>query len=398
LAHWIANRKSEIEKRKLKILIVLTYYRPHISGLTIYVERLAQALAERGHRVTVLTSHYRKDLALRENIDGVHVIRHPVAFRFSKGSIMPGFLSHAGKLIREHDVVSIHLPQAEGGPLAFIGRALARKPVVLTYHCDLQLPPGILNRVIDRAVFASNYVAGRFAHRIVAYTQDYANNSPLLAQFKNKITVIYPPVTMAAPDADAVAALKAKYRATGHAVVGFAARFAEEKGVKYLIDSIPFVREKIPNVKYLFAGEYQNVIGENVWERLQPLIQQHRPHLAFLGPVPNKEMGNFFGACDVLTVPSINSTESFGLVQVEAFLSGCPVVASNLPGVREPVRVTGMGEIVPIKDARALTDGIVRVLQNRSQYLRPRAEIEAMFSIEQTVHAYEKLFTELQKS
>ena len=46
----------------MKILIVLTYYRPHISGLTIYVERLARTLAQRGHHVTVLTSHYEKGL------------------------------------------------------------------------------------------------------------------------------------------------------------------------------------------------------------------------------------------------------------------------------------------------------------------------------------------------
>ena len=379
----------------MKILIVLTYYRPHISGLSIYVERLAQTLAARGHRVTVLTSHYLKDLPYREEIEGVTVIRQPVAFRFSKGSIMPGFLSRAWALMRAHDVVSVHLPQAEGGPLALIGRRFARKPVVLTYHCDLQLPPGILNRAIDRAVFASNWVAGRFADRVVAYTDDYARNSPLLSKFKNKIVVIYPPVIMPVPDPNAVAALKQKYRVDGHTVVGFAARFAEEKGVNYLINSLPFVREKIPNVKYLFAGEYQNVIGENVWTRSQPLIEQYRDYLEFLGPVPNKEMGNFFGACDVLTVPSINSTESFGLVQIEAMLSGCPVVASNLPGVREPARVTQMGEIVPIKDARALADGIVRVLQNRAAYIRPRSEIEKMFSLESTVTAYESLFESL---
>jgi glycosyltransferase involved in cell wall biosynthesis len=379
----------------MKILIALTYYRPHISGLTIYVERLAQTLAARGHRVTVLTSHYLKDLPYREEIEGVTVVRHPVAFRFSKGSIMPGLLSRAWALMRAHDVVSVHLPQAEGGPLAVIGRWLARKPVVLTYHCDLQLPPGILNRAIDRAVFASNWLAGRFADRIVAYTDDYARNSPLLSRFQNKIDVIYPPVIMPAPDPNAVAALKQKYRANEHVVVGFAARFAEEKGVDCLIESIPFVREKIPNAKYLFAGEYQNVIGENVWVRLQPLIEKCRDDLEFLGPVPNKEMGNFFGACDVLTVPSINSTESFGLVQIEAMLSGCPVVASNLPGVREPVRVTKMGEIVPIKDARALAHGIVRVLQNRAAYIRPRAEIEAMFSLERTVQSYEALFEAL---
>ncbi len=382
----------------MKILIVLTYYRPHISGLTIYVERLAAALTAQGHHVTVLTSHYRNDLPRREVIEGVTVIRHPVLLRFSKGSIMPGFLSRAWALMRAQDVVSVHLPQAEAGPLAFIGRVLARKPVVLTYHCDLQLPPGLINRVVDRAVFASNWISAQFANRIVAYTNDYANNSPLLSQFKNKITVIYPPVVMSAPEPDAVAALKRKHQAEDRAVVGFAARFAEEKGVNYLLDSIPFVREKIPQVKYLLAGEYQNVIGENVWQRLQPQIQQYRDYLEFLGPVPNREMGNFFGACDVLTVPSINSTESFGLVQIEAMLSGCPVVATNLPGVREPVRVTGMGEIVPLKDARRLADGIVHVLQNRAQYIRPRAEIEKMFALEHTVAEYEKLFHRLQSA
>ncbi len=378
----------------MKILIALTYYRPHISGLTIYVERLARALAGRGHRVTVLTAHYQKGLAYHEVKDGVEVIRHPVAVRLGKGCIMPGFLGHALKLMREHDLVNIHLPQAEGGPLALIAR-LARKPVVLTYHSDLQLPPGGLNRVIDRLVLASNLTAGLFAQRISAYTHDFAQHSPFLTRFKNKIVVIPPPIEIAPPDAGAVTALKQRWQAEDRPIVGFAARFAEEKGLNYLLASIPLVREKNPTVKYLFAGEYQNVIGENVWQRLQPQIQQYRDHLEFLGLLPAHEMGNFFGACDVLTVPSINSTETFGLVQVEAMLSGCPTIASNLPGVREPVRMTGMGEIIPPKDTPALAEAIVRVMQNRPHYVRPRAEIEALFSLENTVSSYEKLFTEL---
>jgi glycosyltransferase involved in cell wall biosynthesis len=379
----------------MRILIVLTYYRPHISGLTIYVERLARALAQRGHRVTVLTSHFDQSLPTREVLDGVTVIRHPVLVRLSKGSIMPGFLSRAWMLMRQNDIVSVQLPQAEGGPLALIGRFLARKPVVLTYHSDLQLPPGFINRVIERLVFWSNSMAAVFADRISAYTEDFAQHSPYLSKFGSKIVVIPPPIQIPSPDADAVAALKERYHTNGQAVVGFAARFAEEKGINYLLGSIPLVREKIPAVKYLLAGEYKNVIGENVWERLQPQIQQYHEHMEFLGQVPVEEMGNFFGACDVLTVPSINSTETFGLVQVEAMLSGCPVVATNLPGVREPIRMTGMGEVVPIKDARALADAIVRVLQDRGKYVRPRQEIAEMFAIEKTVAAYELLFEEL---
>ncbi|EKD89501.1 MAG: glycosyl transferase group 1, partial [uncultured bacterium] len=75
----------------MKILIVLTYYRPHISGLTIYAERLAKAFAVRGHEVTVLTSRFKKELPSEEIVSGVRIVRAPVLFRLSKGVIMPTF-------------------------------------------------------------------------------------------------------------------------------------------------------------------------------------------------------------------------------------------------------------------------------------------------------------------
>ncbi len=53
----------------MKVLFILTYYRPHVSGLTIYVERLARELAARGHEVTVLTSHYAAHLPREERMD-----------------------------------------------------------------------------------------------------------------------------------------------------------------------------------------------------------------------------------------------------------------------------------------------------------------------------------------
>jgi glycogen synthase len=65
----------------MRILFVLTYYRPHVSGLTIYVERLARELAQRGHTVTVLTSQYEKQLPRQEVVHGVRVVRAPVLWR-----------------------------------------------------------------------------------------------------------------------------------------------------------------------------------------------------------------------------------------------------------------------------------------------------------------------------
>src|SRR3972149_2695515 len=135
----------------MKILTVLTYYRPHTSGLTIYAERLARAFAKRGHQVTVMTTQYNPALPRRESMDGVEVLRVPVVMRISKGVIAPTFGWVATRLVLQHDVVQMHLPQFDAPGVAFRGR-LFGKPSVLTYHCDLLLPPGLFNRFVNTVV------------------------------------------------------------------------------------------------------------------------------------------------------------------------------------------------------------------------------------------------------
>lgn len=379
----------------MNILIALTYYRPHTSGLTIYVERLAHGLAERGHSVIVLTSQYDKSLPRLERLDGVQVVRAPVLFRVSKGVIMPTFGWLATRWTRWADVLSLHLPQFDAAGLAVRGR-LTRKPVVLTFHCDLQLPAGIFNRVVNGVIDTANLAAGAFASAIVAYTQDYASHSAYLSHFQNKIRVIPPPVEMDTPNPADVSDFRARWNTDGQRVIGMAARLATEKGVEVLLNALPRVLEKYPNTRVLYAGQYQNVMGEQEYaRRLQPLFEQYRDHWTFLGLLDPPHMAQFFSACDTLVVPSLNSTESFGLVQVEAMLCGTPSIASNLPGVRVPPQSTGMGQVVPVGDSAALADAILDVLDNRPRYVRPRADIEAMYSTAKTAEMYETLFREL---
>jgi glycosyltransferase involved in cell wall biosynthesis len=412
----------------VKILFVLTYYRPHVSGLTIYVERLARALAERGHTVTVLTSHYTKGLPYEEQMDGVRVVRVPVAFRFNKGVVMLTFPLAAWREIRRHDVVSIHLPQVEAALSAFLARLAGHKPII-TYHCDLQMPPVWYGRIVDRLTFWDNLIAGKLADTIVAYTRDFAEHSPFLSRFlgppdtetgrrgdtgvsvdatvaasprrrgtgsHSKVRVILPPVVIPDPTPGGVAALREQIGwHAGQKVIGFAARFAHEKGAGYLINAIPRILTAFPDIRILFAGPYGNdVIGETIWETLLPLIKKYEPYLTFLGTLNPAQMADFFASCDVLTVASINNTESFGLVQVEAFMCGTPVVATDLPGVRQPVTMTGMGEIVPIADADGLAQGVIKVLREPWNYIKPRDEIMRVFELSRTVDAYERLFEE----
>jgi glycosyltransferase involved in cell wall biosynthesis len=94
-------------------------------------------------------------------------------------------------------------------------------------------------------------------------------------------------------------------------------------------------------------------------------------------------------------LPSLNSTESFGLVQVEGMLCGAPSIASALPGVRQPVTMTGMGEVVPIGDSDALAEAVIRILDDKAKYTRPRSDIGSLFSTPRTAELYEQLFEEL---
>jgi glycosyltransferase involved in cell wall biosynthesis len=53
------------------------------------------------------------------------------------------------------------------------------------------------------------------------------------------------------------------------------------------------------------------------------------------------------------------------------------------------VSVTGMGELVPPRDPRALAEAILRVLANRSTYVRPAEQIEATFGLDRALDFYE---------
>ena len=384
----------------MRILIALTYYRPHTSGLTIYVERLSKALACRGHQVTVLTSHFDHRLPLEEQSDGVRVVRAPVMLRISKGVIMPTFGWLATRLVLEHDVIHLHLPQFDAAGVALRGRLLG-KPTVITYHCDLELPTGPFNRFVNYVVDAMNNLAAIFTHRIVTYTQDFADHSPYLQRFRSKVNVITPPVELPRVSPGEIEAFRAQHNPENHRpVVGMAARFAAEKGVEVLLDALPGILERFPRAQVLFAGQYRDVLGEEAYfQRLIPRIQKYQEegHWQFLGILDPAQMAAFYPNLDVLVVPSLNSTESFGLVQIEAMMNGVPVVASNLPGVRQPVHMTGMGEIAEIGDAASLKQALLQVLERPDGYRGDPADITRRFSPDVTAAAYEKLFNELRQ-
>jgi glycosyltransferase involved in cell wall biosynthesis len=385
----------------MRILIVLTYYRPHVSGLTIYAERLAKALVKRGHYVTVLAAHYDKDLPYEEVKDGVHIVRVPVMARVSKGCVMPLFPFYATPLIKKHDVIQLHLPQFfEATWVAFWGR-LWNRPTVVTYHCDLIMPLGILSWLANQGVLIMNHLTAMFAHQIVTYTRDYAENSLFARRFIDKLHVILPPVELPAVSEEEMRVFAQQHNpANSHPIIGMAARFATEKGVEVLLDALPEILKVRPAAKVQFAGPWQNIVGEEHYlERLLPKIKEFEAagHWEFVGNLSPQEIAAFYPNIDVLTIPSLNSTEAFGLVQIEAMINGVPSVASNLPGVRQPVRMHKMGRVVPIGDSKALAEAILAVLDEKSTYPVDPQEIANQYKPDSIAAEYEKLFNQMKQ-
>jgi glycosyltransferase involved in cell wall biosynthesis len=386
----------------MRILIVLTYYRPHTSGLTIYVERLSKSLIQRGHKVTILTSQFDSNLIKEEIQDGARIIRVPVLFHISKGVIMPSLGILATKFILENDIVHLHLPQFDAASIALIAKGLG-KPTVITYHCDLTLPQNPFNCFVNFVVNWMNKIAAVFADRIVTYTQDFADHSPYLRRYAHKVRIITPPVELPPVSVDEINQFAFRYnigigKDKHFPVIGMAARFAAEKGVEVLLDALPFILERFPKTLVIYAGQFQNVLDEeDYFRRLSPRINEYQKQgiWQFLGVLNSTQMASFYHHLDILTVPSLNSTESFGLVQIEAMMNGVPVVASNLPGVRQPVKMTGMGEIAEVGDAHSLTHALLKVIENYKQYHYNKNAITQRFSLSTTAAGYEELYNEL---
>lgn len=379
-------------KRKLRILIFLHYYFPHRTGLTIHVQLVAEELVRRGHDVTVITTRYSNDLPRDEDMhNGVRVIRLWAPIKVSRGMLTPAFPWAAYFAMRQADIVSVHTPTPEMGLVGLIAK-IAKVNVVATHHGDLVLPKTPMNRVIQGAMFMMYKFMANNASQLIGYSQDYADYSYYLKPFSEKTIVNYPPITMPEPDKDAVLALRQKWQNGDAPIIGYSGRFVLEKRPELAIKALKVINQNYPDARLVFAGEYE-IAYEDTWEKQQHIVEEYREQLIFLGLLEDRqEMANFYAACDVIILPS--DTECFALVQVEAMLSGTPMVMTNIPGGRVPVQVTGMGKLAKQGDSESIGQAVVDILDNPSEYHKSREMIADCFSFDKTVNRYEAIFLE----
>jgi len=315
-------------------------------------------------RATCLTFRHDNTLPPTEKVaENFLIKRMPFLSRISKGFISPQSILMFWRELSHHDVVLMNLPSVEGLPLALCAR-MRGIPVFSLLHCEVLLPPGLLNRFINGVLNLCVYLQLLVSQKILVYTTDYYEDKPLYNQFKKNMEVILPPVHNTPPDMSfkkELEKMKGKRKA-----VGFCGRIAYEKGIETLIHAL----KKIDNYVLIFAGPYgKQVTGEDgYYDKVRRLLDMYAiPHV-FLGTLSGARLSAFYASIDVLVLPSINKTEAFGMVQVEAMLQGTPVIASNLPGVRIPINLSRMGVTTPPGNSEQLTHTLNEVLTHKARY------------------------------
>ncbi len=378
--------------RKLKVLITLLYYYPHPTGLTYYVQMFAEELVRRGHQVTVLTSRHDKELPKEpETHNGVRIVRVWAPVRLSRGMILPSYPWHLLRLMRQHDIVSIHTPMLETALVSVLAR-LAGLKVIPTHHGDLFLPEGLLNKAIVKMMYAMYAFMARRAPCIIGFSDDYAENSYYLRPFRDKLAVVYPPISIHDPNLENAARLRNKWQCDDGPLIGFAGRFAHEKRPDLLIKALDVINRKYPKTRIIFAGEY-NLNYENTWNLQKELVEEYKSQLIFLGLIRDKQqMADFYAACDVLVLPSNN--DCFPAVLGESMLCGTPVVMTDVYGGRVPVQVTGMGKLAKSGDWESIGRTTLEVLDNREKYIKPKDFVAKRFSLKDTFDRFESVLLE----
>ena len=364
------------------LTVALNYYAPYVSGLTDTARVVAEGLAARGWRVCVVAARHDPELAPRARVGGVDVLRTPVAARIGKGVVSPLLPVTAARVARRSSVLNLHMPMLEAGAIT---RLAGGTPLVATYQCDVSLPPGLLNQLQVAAVDASSRVALTRARVVVPSSDDYASSSRLWTAMQGRTTVISPPTQDRRGG-------QATYRETLGQHVGFLGRIVEEKGLEFLVDG--FLAVARPEDRLLIGGDYTKVAGGSV-------IAKVRSHTAgdqrvrFLGFLPDQALPDFYASLDVFALPSVNSLEAFGIVQVEAMMTGVPAIASDLPGVRTPIRATDFGIVVAPRDPSSIGEALVRLREQPLDRAAGAERARAEYGVAATIEGYEQVFRSL---
>lgn len=177
-------------------------------------------------------------------------------------------------------------------------------------------------------------------------------------------------------------------------LIGAIGRLVAEKGLKYLIECMPEVLKRFARAKLLLVGNGPS--RTNLEKRVLSLGL--KDNIIFTGF--RSDIREILSCLDILILPSI--LEGFPMIVLEAMAMAKPIVASDIPGIREQIINGKNGILVPVKDSDALAAAIIKILADRKAAetigLAARKTVDDQFSIEKMVTQTESLYLSLLKA
>lgn len=158
--------------------------------------------------------------------------------------------------------------------------------------------------------------------------------------------------------------IKDKYKIDGPFLL-FVGRLAEKKGVSYLLQAMPAIINKFPNVKLL-------IIGEGALEnQLKSLVLDLGidKNVIFVGGITNDLLPKFYATADILVAPSIvtadGDTEGLPVSIIEGLASGTCVISTGTGGISDVIKNGENGFLVDQKNSREIKETTTKLLENK---------------------------------
>jgi len=370
----------------MNILHIYKDYYPVVGGIENHLRGLAEGQAARGHTVTVLVT----SLTGRTHVEQAGGVRVIFAGRLANVASTPLSVALFAALRRERpDIAHLHFPYPVGDlAQTLFGRA---RRTVITYHSDvvrqktlLRLYAPLLRRSLARA------------DGLIATSPRYVEVSPFLSAVAQRCTVIPFGIDVSRfqqADPARVAAIRARY---GQRLILFVGHLRYYKGVDFLIQALPAIDGRV----LLAGGE-----GGPRQAALEGLARSLgvADRVSFLGRQAEPDLAALYQACDVFTLPCVERSEAFGVVQLEAMAAGRPVVSADVgTGVAWVNQHEVTGLVVPPRDVGQLASALNRLLGDPALHARlgaaGRARVEQEFTFAKMLDRIDALYQQVLSS
>lgn len=354
----------------MKIAQITCAFPPYPGGIGNVAYHNSLELTRLGQEVVVFTPKVKNSKLTGENIFQIKYLT-PI-FRYGNAALLPQLFWSLGKF----NIIHLHYPFFGAAEIVWLRKLVGLKTkLVITYHMDV-VGKGWLGWIFK---FHNKFILPRIirmADRVIVTSFDYAENSNiagLIKEDKEKFVEIPCGVL---PDyfspQEKNNNLLAKYNlSVDDKVILFVGNLDSAhyfKGVDYLLKAFALVLKNNSDkkIKLLIVGQGDLLREYKILADKLGMADK----VIFAGYISDEELPGYYNLADLFVLPSIDKSEAFGLVLLEAMASGKPVIASDLAGVRSVVKEGDTGFLAEAKNEKDLADKIDKLL--RDDELRKR--------------------------